>query len=84
MGHDFGAWLAWQLALLHPVVFTAVSCLSVPYAGRSPKGGAVTQLRAAFGDERLGPKGAARFNYILHHQLPETPAMYEADLEEAL
>jgi pimeloyl-ACP methyl ester carboxylesterase len=36
VGHDWGAWLAWQLAVLHPARVRAVAGLSVPFVPRSP------------------------------------------------
>jgi pimeloyl-ACP methyl ester carboxylesterase len=35
VGHDWGAPIAWQSALLYPEVFKAVIGMSVPYGGRS-------------------------------------------------
>ena len=36
VGHDWGAWLAWQLAVLHPERVRAVAALSVPFVPRAP------------------------------------------------
>ena len=36
VGHDWGAWLAWQLATLHPARVRAVAGLSVPFVPRAP------------------------------------------------
>jgi len=36
VGHDWGAWLAWQLAVLHPARVRAVAALSVPFVPRAP------------------------------------------------
>jgi pimeloyl-ACP methyl ester carboxylesterase len=36
VGHDWGAWLVWQLAVLHPERVRAVAGLSVPFVPRSP------------------------------------------------
>jgi pimeloyl-ACP methyl ester carboxylesterase len=36
IGHDWGAWLVWQLAVLHPARVRAVAGLSVPFVPRSP------------------------------------------------
>jgi pimeloyl-ACP methyl ester carboxylesterase len=36
VGHDWGAWLAWQLAVLHPEQVRAVAGLSVPFVPRAP------------------------------------------------
>lgn len=68
IGHDWGAPVAWSLALRAPERIVAVGGLSVPYGGR-PKRPAVELLREAFGD---------RFNYILYFQ---TPGVAEAELD---
>jgi len=36
VGHDWGAWLVWQLAVLHPERVRAVAALSVPFVPRAP------------------------------------------------
>ncbi|MEO8722086.1 MAG: alpha/beta hydrolase [Sphingobium sp.] len=36
VGHDWGAELAWQFALLRPDRFTSIAALSVPYVPRGP------------------------------------------------
>jgi pimeloyl-ACP methyl ester carboxylesterase len=36
VGHDWGAWLVWHLALLHPERVRAVAGLSVPFVPRAP------------------------------------------------
>ena len=36
VGHDWGAWLAWQLAVPHPERVGAVAALSVPFVPRAP------------------------------------------------
>jgi pimeloyl-ACP methyl ester carboxylesterase len=36
VGHDWGAWLVWQLAVLHPERVRAVAGLSVPFVPRAP------------------------------------------------
>lgn len=68
IGHDWGAPVAWHLALLEPLRVKAVAALSVPFAGR-PRQPAVDILRAHFKD---------RFNYILYFQ---TPGVAEAELD---
>lgn len=68
VGHDWGAPVAWNAALLRPDRFPAVAALSVPY---SPRGSVrpTQALKAAFGD---------RFMYMLYFQ---TPGVAEAELE---
>jgi pimeloyl-ACP methyl ester carboxylesterase len=67
-GHDWGAPVAWNAALLRPDRFRGVIALSVPYA---PRGGVppTTLLRQAAGDG---------FMYMLYFQ---TPGVAEAELE---
>jgi pimeloyl-ACP methyl ester carboxylesterase len=36
IGHDWGAWLVWSLAILHPERVRAVAGLSVPFVPRAP------------------------------------------------
>ena len=76
VGHDFGSWLAWRIALLHPDRVLAVCGMSVPYVGQSPKHyGPLQQLQRRYGrcldamtsdEERRN----AKFHYMLHHCLP--------------
>ncbi len=68
VGHDWGAPVAWNSALLRPDRFPAVIGMSVPYGPRGdfqPTAG----LKAAFGDN---------FFYILYFQ---EPGVAEAELE---
>lgn len=68
VGHDWGAPVAWNSALLRPDRFPAVVGMSVPYGPRGdfqPTAG----LKAAFGDN---------FFYILYFQ---EPGVAEAELE---
>ncbi|MDA0365966.1 MAG: alpha/beta hydrolase [Chloroflexi bacterium] len=58
VGHDWGAIIAWQCALLRPDRFRAVAGLSVPYTGRAPVA-PVSAWRRRFGDN---------FFYILYFQ----------------
>lgn len=60
VGHDWGAMVAWQCALLHRDRFRAVAALSVPYGGRSARP-PLEQTREAFGDN---------FFYQLYFQEP--------------
>ena len=69
VGHDWGAPIAWNSALLRPDVFRAVAGLSVPYAG----GGAVRPTEAF-----RAMAGAEEF-YIEYFQ---QPGRAEAELEQ--
>ncbi|MBM3139974.1 MAG: alpha/beta hydrolase [Chloroflexi bacterium] len=60
VGHDWGAIIAWQCALLRPDRFRAVAGLSVPYTGRPPVRPLETWKRR-FGEN---------FFYILYFQPP--------------
>lgn len=60
VGHDWGALVAWHLALLEPKRIKAVVGMSVPFGGR-PKKPIVETLRQVY---------AGRFNYILYFQQP--------------
>ncbi len=72
VGHDWGAPVAWNAALLRPDRFPAVVGMSVPYGPRGdflPTAG----LKAAFGDN---------FFYILYFQEPgKAEAEFEANVE---
>ena len=48
VGHDFGAQLAWHIALLYPSHLLGVFAMSVPYAG-TPKAGWLTMLQERYG-----------------------------------
>jgi pimeloyl-ACP methyl ester carboxylesterase len=68
VGHDWGAAVAWNAALLRPDRFRAVAALSVPY---SPRGSVAptAAMRKAAGDN---------FFYMLYFQ---APGVAEAELE---
>jgi len=68
VGHDWGAPVAWHLALLEPERVRVVAAMSVPYGGR-PKRPAIEILRSHFADS---------FNYILYFQ---QPGIAEAELD---
>lgn len=68
VGHDWGAMVVWQLALLHPERVAGVCAMSVPFTPRSPAP-PVEIMRAST---------AGRFFYIVHFQ---EPGVAEADLE---
>jgi pimeloyl-ACP methyl ester carboxylesterase len=67
VGHDWGAPVAWNAALMRPDIFRAVAGLSVPFAVRGP-----TELLAA-----LQSQGIADF-YMQYFQ---KPGIAEAELE---
>eukprot|EP00854_Cymbomonas_tetramitiformis_P002958 gene2958-3773_t len=86
VGHDWGAWLTWQLALLHPTLFPAIAVLSVPYAGRG-RAGLLTLLKQKYGDpEDLAPgvRRRAAYHYQLHNALPQAAEGYDANVRETL
>ncbi len=58
IGHDWGAPVAWHLALLEPQRVAVVSGMSVPFGGR-PKQPAIEKMREHFAD---------RFHYMLYFQ----------------
>lgn len=60
IGHDWGAPVAWHLALLEPRRVKAVVGMAVPFGGR-PKQPAIETIRHLY---------AGRFHYILHFQQP--------------
>jgi len=67
VGHDWGAMVVWNLALLHPDRVAAVCGMSVPFTPRSKRPPSVIW------QERLGD----RFFYILYFQ---EPGVADADL----
>ena len=67
IGHDWGAPVAWHLALLEPARVKAVCGMSVPFGGR-PRQPAISMMREAYKD---------RFHYILYFQ---KPGLAEAEL----
>jgi pimeloyl-ACP methyl ester carboxylesterase len=69
VGHDWGAPVAWHLALLEPSRVALVCGMSVPFGGR-PRQPAIQRMRDAFAD---------RFHYILYFQ---EPGRAEAELAE--
>jgi pimeloyl-ACP methyl ester carboxylesterase len=60
VGHDWGANVAWYLALLEPERVEVLATMSVPFAGR-PRRPAIQIMREL---------AAGRFNYILYFQEP--------------
>ena len=75
VGHDWGAIILWQLALMHPERIERLIALNVPFMGRGP----VSPLETF----KAAPDG--RFNYILHFQEEGVAEReLEADLEGSL
>ena len=72
VGHDWGAPIAWHLALLEPERINALVTMSVPFAGRSRRP-VIEVMRELY---------AERFNYILYFQQPGVAEQeLEADIE---
>lgn len=78
VGHDWGAHIAWQAALLRPDVFTAVAALSVPFRPRSPAGPPTSFWRLM-----SARHGKGDF-YIVRLQEPGIEAEFDADPDGAL
>jgi len=75
VGHDWGAPVAWHLALLEPERVRVVCGMSVPFGGR-PKRPAIDIMREHFKD---------RFHYILYFQEPgRAEQELEADIPRTL
>jgi pimeloyl-ACP methyl ester carboxylesterase len=68
VGHDWGAPVAWHMALMHPERVRAVVGMSVPHGGRAPSP-PLPRMQALFKDH---------FFYILYFQ---EPGVAEAELE---
>jgi len=70
VGHDWGAPVAWNSAMMRPDLFRAVVGMSVPHSPRGPMA-PMTMFKALFGDN---------FFYILYFQEPgRAEAEFEAD-----
>ncbi|NWD78135.1 alpha/beta hydrolase [Pseudomonas gingeri] len=75
VGHDWGAPVAWHLALLEPQRVKALVTLSVPFGGR-PKRPATELMHEHYAD---------RFNYILYFQQPGVAEQeLDADIDRTL
>ncbi|UXV22417.1 alpha/beta hydrolase [Pseudomonas fluorescens] len=74
-GHDWGAVVAWHLALLEPERITRLITMSVPFAGRARRP-VIEIVRELYAD---------RFNYILYFQEPGVAEQeLNADIERTL
>jgi pimeloyl-ACP methyl ester carboxylesterase len=75
VGHDWGAVVAWYLALLEPERISRLVTLSVPFAGRARRP-VIEIMRELYAD---------RFNYILYFQAPGVAEQeLDADIERTL
>ena len=86
VGHDWGAWLSWSVALMFPTCIRAVCAFSVPFSLHRRKG-LLTHLREKYGDSLYGSNDERRrskFNYMLHHNLIGVEKEYEKHDYEAL
>lgn len=75
VGHDWGANVAWQAALLRPDRFRAVIAMSVPYVPRGPAYGPRSTVRPTAAMKQMV---GDRFFYQLYFQ---QPGLAEAELE---
>jgi len=78
IGHDWGAALAWQCALLRPDMFQAVMALSVPFQARRSNGPPTEVMRYLSEREGLGELYLSSFKAEQAHE------MLDADPESAL
>ncbi|MCU1779489.1 alpha/beta hydrolase [Pseudomonas sp. 14P_5.3_Bac1] len=75
VGHDWGAVVAWHLALLEPARVARLITMSVPFAGRARRP-VIEIMRELY---------AERFNYILYFQAPGVAEReLDADIERTL
>jgi pimeloyl-ACP methyl ester carboxylesterase len=74
VGHDWGAPVAWNAALLRPDIFHAVAGLSVPFSPRNR--GPVTEIFRKI--------GMARFYMMYFQQVGPAEAEFEADIPATL
>lgn len=68
VGHDWGAALAWQCALLRPDMFQAVMALSVPFQARRQKGPPTQVMRQLSESAGLGELYMASFKDDKAHE----------------
>lgn len=78
IGHDWGAAVAWNAALMRPDVFRAVSGLSVPFQPRTVTGPPTRLMREASAKLGLGEL------YIVSFQHPAAHGDFDLDPERAL
>lgn len=78
VGHDWGAAVAWQAALMRPDLFRAVAALSVPFQPRRAKGPPTEVMAYQSRKAGLGDL------YINRFQDPQAHRAFDADPETAL
>jgi pimeloyl-ACP methyl ester carboxylesterase len=74
VGHDWGATVAWNAALLRPDIFRAVAAMSVPYRPR----GNTPPLRA------LREQGLHNYYYLYYQDVGVADAEYDRDPKRTL
>lgn len=93
VGHDFGSYVSWHLALLHPNSVVGVCGMALPYMGHSPaREGLLSKLQTSFGNSLPQPpycatrkeQEKALFHYILYHSLDHAGEQYNLNAYEAL
>jgi pimeloyl-ACP methyl ester carboxylesterase len=75
VGHDWGAAVAWHVALFRPDVCRAVVSMSVPFQPRNPMKQPIPTYRAIAQEKGLGEF------YIVRFQEPGLEARFERDLD---
>jgi pimeloyl-ACP methyl ester carboxylesterase len=88
VGHDWGCYTAWSVALLYPNSVLGCCGMSVPYGG-TPKVDMLTMLQYKYGaclDEKVPRKirARAKFHYMLHHCLPQSGQEYNKNARDFL
>lgn len=94
IGHDFGAYVAWHLALLHPESVVAVCGMSVPFLGHSPSNEGVLSKLQSTNYGRSLPQAPycaspeeqrqSLFQYMLYHNLEHAAEQFDLNAYEAL
>lgn len=75
VGHDWGAAVAWNAALMRPDLFHAVAAMSVPHRPRNPKAAPLALLAAA---------GLGNFYWFYFNREGVPEAEFERDLTGAM
>jgi pimeloyl-ACP methyl ester carboxylesterase len=75
VGHDWGANVAWNAALMRPDLFKAIAALSVPFRARHPAAPPLSLLRAA---------GLENFYWFYFNREGPPEAEFERDITSAI